>query len=287
MKKNYSNKPIPVQAGIGLRQPHLNQVLLEKPDIGWLEVHAENFFSADGAHINTLEKIREDYPLSVHGVGLSLGTTDQLNLSHLQKLKTMIERFQPAQVSEHLSWGAVHGQYFNDLLPVPYTESSLRNFCDNVSRAQDFIGRQLLIENPSSYLEFRESEISEWEFYASLPKYTGCALLLDVNNFFVNSFNHGFHQHSYIEAVNPVDVKEIHLAGHAVKHFDEGTVLIDDHGSLVNDEVWSLYSETLDKLGPKPTLIEWDTDIPDISVLLSEAQHADQRLQAIAVEETA
>jgi uncharacterized protein (UPF0276 family) len=271
---NYPNYSILNQPGIGLRGPHLFQVLNEKPNINWLEVHAENFFSEGGEHIEALQKIRENYPLSVHGVGLSLGTTDELNKEHLKKLKQVVTRFEPALLSEHLSWGAVHNQYFNDLLPLPYTEESLQNFCDKVKQTQDFLNRQILIENPSSYLRYRESTIPEWEFYSSLPEKTGCGLLLDVNNFFVSGFNHEFDPLEYLRAVNPKDVKEIHLAGFATKELEQGTLLIDDHGSLVDDRVWELFVLTMQKVGSKPVLIEWDTGVPDLSVLLNEANKA-------------
>ena len=272
----YPDFVIPNQPGIGLRAPHLLQVMEEKPKISWLEVHAENFFSAGGEHINALQKIREDYPLSVHGVGLSLGTTDELNQHHLQKLKQVINRFQPSLFSEHLSWGAVHNQYFNDLLPLPYTDESLQNFCDKVKQTQDFLKQQILIENPSSYLRYRESTMPEWEFYASLPEKTGCGLLLDVNNFYVSGFNHEFDPLEYLRAVKPEDVKEIHLAGFATKELPQGKLLIDDHGSLVDDQVWDLFVQTIEKVGPKPVLIEWDSEVPDLSVLLNEATKAQE-----------
>lgn len=270
----YPKLNIPNAPGIGLRGPHLFQVMNEKPSISWLEVHAENFFSDGGEHINALEKIREDYPLSVHGVGLSLGTTDDLSKEHLKNLKRTIDKFQPCLVSEHLSWGAVHGQYMNDLLPLPYTDESLENFCDKVKQTQDYLNHQILIENPSSYLRYRESTIPEWEFYSSLPKKTGCGLLLDVNNFYVSGYNHEFNPLEYLYAVNPDDVGEIHLAGYATKTFDQGNILIDDHGSLVDEKVWELFVLTIQKVGPKPVLIEWDTDVPDLSVLINEADKA-------------
>lgn len=274
-KYNIENEP-----GIGLRGPHLLQVMNEKPNISWLEVHAENFFSEGGEHIHALEKIREDYPLSVHGVGLSLGTTDELNKDHLKKLKGVVDRFQPSLLSEHLSWGAVHNQYFNDLLPLPYTDESLQNFCDKVKQTQDYVGRQMLIENPSSYLRYRESTMPEWEFYASLPEKTGCGLLLDVNNFYVSGFNHEFDPLEYLRAVSPADVKEIHLAGFETKELPQGKILIDDHGSLVDDQVWQLFVTTIEKVGAKPVLIEWDTDLPDLSVLINEAAKAKEYMQS-------
>ena len=265
---------IPKQAGIGLRYPHYQQVLDEKPDIAWLEVHSENFFLSHSIAAAQLLTLREYYPLSMHGVGLSLGSADGLSQEHLLLLKNAIKCYEPSFVSEHLSWSRVGEVYFNDLLPLPYTEESLRNFCHNITVAQDFLGCQLLIENPSTYVAFSDSSIPEWDFYAELPKRTGCALLFDVNNIYVNSHNHSFDVLLYLHAVNPSDVREIHLAGFHINKHGSRQVIIDDHGSPVHEIVWSLYQKTIDLFGKKPTLIEWDSNIPELSVLLGEAKKA-------------
>jgi len=263
--------PIPAKAGIGLRARHYREILEERPDIGWLEVHSENFFSEGGQPLFYLEKIRDHYPLSLHGVGLFLGSTDPLNWDHLDRLKSLIDRFEPGFVSEHLCWGSVQGRFLNDLLPLPYTEQALDHFCRQVQRAQEFLGRNLLIENVCSYLEFKHSTIPEWEFIAEIAQRTGCGLLLDVNNIYVNSVNHKFDPEIYLQSIPPNAVREIHLAGFD----DSGDCLIDTHGKPVFSEVWELYRLSVKRFGEVPTLIEWDTDIPELSVLLREAKKAD------------
>jgi uncharacterized protein (UPF0276 family) len=265
--------------GIGLRHQHLQQVLNEKPNIDWLEVHSENFFY-DNLASYQLEQIADDYPLSLHGVGLSLGSDDKLNQQHLQNLKNAVDRFQPDLVSDHLSWSSIDGNYLHDLLPLPYTQATLNHFADKVKATQDFLGRQILIENPSSYLQFKVSNIPEWEFFARLPGLCGCGLLLDVNNIYVSCINHHYQASDYLAVIDKEDVGEIHLAGHTEKHLPQGRILIDDHSKKVSDEVWDLYQITLKKMGNKPTLIEWDSDIPDLSVLLDEAQKARAELDA-------
>ncbi|MDC9727517.1 MAG: DUF692 domain-containing protein [Candidatus Thioglobus sp.] len=266
-------------SGIGLRHQHLQQVLDEKPKINWFEVHSENFFY-DNLATYQLEQIADNYPISLHGIGLSLGSSDKLNQQHLQNLKDAIDRFNPDLVSDHLSWSSVDNNYINDLLPIAYTAQALDNFVDKVKQVQDFLGRQILIENPSSYLRFKDSKIPEWDFFASLPGLTGCGLLLDVNNVFVSCFNHGYEANDYLDAINGDDVGEIHLAGYTEKNLAKGTILIDDHSKKISSEVWDLYKKTINTIGNKPTLIEWDTDIPDLSVLLNEAQKAQGFLDA-------
>ncbi|KAA0456447.1 MAG: DUF692 domain-containing protein [Candidatus Thioglobus sp.] len=259
--------------GIGLRNQHLQQVIDEQPDIDWFEVHSENFFYHN-LEAQQLQQIADKYPLSLHSIGLSLGSADALNKQHLQNLKNAIERFHPQLISEHLSWSSIDGNYLNDLLPLPYTQESLNNFVDKIKQTQDFLGRQILIENPSSYLRFKESNIPEWEFFAALPSLSGCGLLLDVNNVFVSCFNHNYQASNYLNSVDAADVLQIHLSGHSKKKLKQGTILIDDHSKKISDMVWDLYQKTLAKIGNKPTLIEWDTNIPDLSVLLKEAQKA-------------
>lgn len=266
-------------AGIGLRHPHLQYIVDKRPAINWLEVHSENFFY-DNLASAQLEQIAKHYPLSFHSIGLSIGSNDKLNPLHLQNLKTAIERFKPDLVSDHLSWSSIEGNYINDLLPIPYTRESLLNFTDKVKQIQDMLGRQILIENPSSYLRFKDSDMSEWDFFATLPSLCGCGLLLDVNNIFVSCFNHNYQAQDYLDSIDADDVMEIHLSGHTKKQLEQGVILIDDHGSKVTQQVWDLYQTTLKMINNKPTLIEWDNDIPDLSVLLDEAKIAQRILDA-------
>jgi len=266
-------------AGIGLRAPHVDELLASRPAIGWLEVHAENYMGG-GPAIRALERLRRDYPLSVHGVGLSLGSADGLDRAHLERLAALVERLDPALVSEHLSWSVAGGAYLNDLLPLPYTGESLELVGAHVQRVQDRLGRRLLVENPSGYLSFAASTIPEVEFLGALARRTGCGLLCDVNNAYVTCRNTGGNAEAYLDAVDPDAVGEIHLAGHAENDTDGITVLIDDHGSRVRAGVWALYEAALSRFGPVPTLIEWDTDIPALAVLLDEAAAADRRLSA-------
>ena len=274
------SKPIPARAGIGLRAEHYHKVLERRPDLGWFEVHSENYFGKGGRPLHYLEKISEHYPLSLHGVGLSIGSTDELNTTHLDKLKKLISRFEPGLVSEHLSWGSFQGRHFNDLFPMPYTSEALQHMSNQVSRVQDYLGRQILIENVSSYLQFDCSTIPEWEFITELANQSGCGILLDVNNIYVNSKNHAFDPDSFIKAIPIEHVQEIHLAGHTVKQIDDSEILIDTHNKCVTDDVWSLYETATRRFKQVPVLIEWDTDIPALDILLDEANKADSILQS-------
>jgi len=263
------------RAGIGLRAPHYQDILAQRPDIGWLEVHSENYFGAGGQPLDYLERIGRLYPLSLHGVGLSLGRADALESEHLRRLKRLVTRFDPVLVSEHLSWGAIGGQHLNDLLPLPYTEEALALVCSHVRQTQDFLGRRILIENISSYLQYTHSTIAEWDFVAAVAEMTGCGILLDVNNIYVAACNHGFDPQRYLAAI-PVDaVEEIHLAGHT----RYGDLLIDTHGARIAPAVWVLYREALARFGRIATLIEWDTDLPTLAVLLAEAALAAAELE--------
>jgi uncharacterized protein (UPF0276 family) len=265
---------LPAQAGIGLRAPHYREILDSRPGIGWLEVHSENYFG-DGQPLRFLERLRRHYPVSLHGVGLSLGRAGTLDMEHLRKLKRLVERIDPGLVSEHLSWGAIDGRHLNDLLPLPYTEEALDRVCAHVGKTQDFLGRRILIENISSYVRWKHDTLPEWEFIATVAQRTGCGLLLDVNNIYVSAINHGFDPRAYLAAIPGNRVEEIHLAG-----FDEtGECLIDTHGRRVSEPVWQLYREAIARLGPRPTLIEWDTDLPALSVLLDEAATAQHILE--------
>jgi hypothetical protein len=272
--------PIPASAGIGLRAPHYRALLETRPAVGWLEVHSENYFGEGGAPLAWLERLREHYPLSLHGVGLSLGTTDPLSAAHLAKLGRLVERFEPALVSEHVSWGAVGGRWFNDLFPLPYTEESLAHLSDRVMQVQDRLGRELLVENVSSYLRYVHSTIPEWEFLAELARRSGCGLLLDVNNVYVSARNLGFDAREYLRSIPASAVREVHLAGFVVNRVDDGEVLVDSHSRPVHPPVWALYAEALDRLGPVPTLIEWDSDIPPLETLVAEAEKAEALLEA-------
>jgi uncharacterized protein len=267
-------QPIPARAGIGLRSPHYRELLETLPPLAFLEVHSENFFGEGGQPHWFLRQLRQHYPLSLHGVGLSLGTTDELSRTHLIKLKKLIDRYQPSLVSEHLCWGAVGGRHTNDLLPLPYTDEALVLMCRHVEQAQAYLGRQILVENVSSYLQFEHSTIPEWEFVAQVAQRTGCGLLLDVNNIYVNAINHGFSATDYLSAIPCDAVQEIHLAGFD----DNGKCLIDTHGKKVSDPVWQLYAEAISIVGNQPTLIEWDADIPALNILLDEAKKADRIL---------
>lgn len=258
-------------AGIGLRAPHYQAILAAKPDVGFLEVHSENFFGDGGQPHRYLHAFRELYPISLHGVGLSLGSADEINSAHLKKLKRLVDVIEPALISEHLCWVGVNGRFLNDLLPLPYTSESLQHVVSHISQVQDFLGRRISVENVSSYLEFIDSDIPEWQFVQEVADRAGCGILLDVNNIYVNATNHGFDAKTYIDAIRPGGVTEIHLAG----FHDTGEILIDTHGATVSDAVWALYEYAISRQGPAPTLIEWDTNLPALEVLLGEAKHAD------------
>jgi uncharacterized protein (UPF0276 family) len=265
--------------GLGLRAPHLSEVVATCPPVAWWEIHAENYLGGGPAR-RQLEAIRRDYPIALHGVGLSLGTVEGPEARHLARVRGLIEGLEPVLVSEHLSWSIAGGAYLNHLLPLPYTEESLAVLSDNVDRAQQALGRPLLVENPSSYLRFRDSPIGEPEFLAELARRTGCGLLCDVNNVHVTTHNFGLDARAYLDALPPDSIGEIHLAGHAVNDGDGRTILIDDHGSRVAAPVWALYEHALERFGGVPTLIEWDTDIPALAVLADEAAQAARRLDA-------
>ncbi len=275
-----ANGPRRAACGIGLRAPHMPQVLASCPALPWLEVHPENYMGG-GLARTQLELIRRDYPISLHGVGLSLGTAGVLDARHLDRLRALAERIEPCFVSEHLSWSIADGTYLNHLLPLPYTEETLRVVAGHVARTQDVLGRPILVENPSSYLRFRHSPIPEPQFLSELARITGCGLLCDVNNIFVSAHNLGLDAVAYLDALPASAVGEIHLAGHSTNDADGRSILIDDHGSAVADPVWALYAHALRRFGPMPTLIEWDTNLPDLSVLVGEAATADRIMDAV------
>jgi uncharacterized protein (UPF0276 family) len=275
LDRGNASHPMPVQAGIGLRALHHLQVLSESPPVAWFEAHTENYFADGGAHVEVLARIRANYPLSLHGVGLSLGSTDALDTRHLDGVRRAVTRFEPALVSEHLSWISAAGRFANDLLPLPYTEESLRHVSERIAQVQNSLGRQILIENVSSYLQFECSRMTEWEFIAGVAQESGCGILLDLNNIYVAARNHGFEAQCYLDAMDPKTVQEIHLAGHSAVQIEGHELLIDTHGAPVCHAVWELYREALCRFGEVPTLIEWDTDIPALEVLTAEAAKAD------------
>lgn len=264
------------QAGIGLRAQHHREILERRPAIGWLEAHSENYFAQGGPQRQALERIREHYALSLHGVGLSIGSTDPLDRAHLRELSRLIRDFEPLLVSEHLSWSSAGGRFLNDLLPLPYTEEALQHVVERVGEVQETLGRRILIENVSSYLQFSSSTLREWEFMAALTRQSGCGVLLDVNNIYVSGMNHGFDPLAYLNAIPRESVQEIHLAGHTVNRVGAREILIDTHGSQVSEAVWALYGHAVRRFGQVPTLIEWDTDIPALNVLMTEAAKADR-----------
>jgi len=262
-------------AGIGLRAPHYREVVETRPPVAWFEVHSENFFGSGRQPHWFLEQVRAHYPLSLHGVGLGLGSTDPLSAAHLNQLAQLIRRYEPFLVSEHLCWTAVEGRHLNDLLPLPYTEEALAHVCQRVEAVQLALGRQILVENISSYLRYRHSTIPEWEFLTEVARRAGCGILLDVNNVYVSAVNHGFDPRRYLAAIPGHAVAEYHLAGFTVV---DGC-LIDTHASAISADVWELYAEVVRGIGPRPTLIEWDTDIPSLDVLLGEARRGQRVLE--------
>lgn len=265
------------RAGIGLRAPHVEEVLTRRPDIGWLEVHPENYFCG-GLHADRLARIRELYPVSFHGVGLSLGSAQEVNRAHLAQLKALVTRHQPIRVSDHASWSASGNAHLNDLLPLPYNDESLDALCRNIAIVQDALGRQILIENPSTYVTFTHSTRHEADFMAEAVARTGCGILLDVNNIHVQAHNHGLDARDYLARLPVGAVQEIHLAGHIEQAFGDRTLCIDTHSRPVCAAVWALYEAALARFGAVPTLIEWDKDLPALDVLLAEAAQAENRM---------
>jgi hypothetical protein len=270
-------------AGIGLRSAHVAEVMATRPPVAWFEVHAENYLGG-GARVRALEAVRRDYPVAVHGVGLSLGTADGLDDRHLARLAALVERIEPRFVSEHLSWSVAGGAYLNHLLPLPYTAETLELLCRHVDRVQARLRRQILIENPASYLRLRSSTIPEPALLRALAERTGCGLLCDVNNLHVTCHNLGRDPVGHLDALPAHAIGEIHLAGHAVNDADGRVILIDDHGSRVAEPVWKLYAAALARFGPVPTLVEWDTSLPPLAVLLEEARRADALVAQLPAE---
>ena len=271
---------LPKRAGLGLKPEHFREILDSKPDVGFFEIHAENYMVAGGPFHYYLSRVRANYPLSIHGVGLSIGGANDLDADHLQRLLQLINRYQPESFSEHLAWSSHGGTFYNDLLPAPYTNETLQRVCAHIDQVQTVLKRPMLLENPATYVEFSSSVMDETHFLHEVTARTGCGLLLDVNNVYVSCVNHGRDPLATLRAMPLSVVRQIHLAGFAEELDDIGTrLLIDSHGAPVADAVWSLYEAALDLLGPQPTLLERDNDIPALSVLLAEAALAEKHLQ--------
>jgi uncharacterized protein (UPF0276 family) len=261
---------LPLRVGIGLRAPHYAGLWERRPPLALLEVHSENFFGEGGQPLAWLDRFRSAYPIGLHGVGLSLGSSDPLDEDHLARLEALTRRVEPAWVSEHLSWSSVDARHANDLLPLPFTEEALDHVVARIGRVQDRLGRRVLVENVSTYMTFTHSTMPEWTFVNEAARRSGCGLLLDVNNIWVNSRNHGFDAREFLAAVDSSSVEEMHLAGFEA----DGGLLIDTHGARVADEVWSLYRDAVRRFGPRLTIVEWDTSLPPLGVLLDEARKA-------------
>jgi uncharacterized protein len=279
MTKAGSGAPSPQSVGVGFKAEHFDAILDSRPKLGFFEVHAENYMGAGGPPHRRLEAIRARYPLSLHGVGLSIGSPAPLDRAHLARLASVAERYQPAIVSEHLAWSTHEGAFFNDLLPLPYTDETLARVCEHVDIVQSALRRRILVENPSTYIAFAETTMGETDFLSEIVRRTGCGLLLDVNNVFVSAANHGFDPYRYLAGFPFAAVGEIHLAGCADDRDDAGLpLLIDAHDSPVREAVWALYREAVRRLGPTPTLIEWDNDLPAWPTLLGEARRAERAM---------
>jgi len=266
----------PRAVGVGFKAEHFEPIVETRAELGFFEVHAENYMGAGGPPHRRLDAIRERYPLSLHGVGLSIGSPGPLDRAHVNRLAEVAQRFEPALVSEHLAWSTHEGAFFNDLLPLPYTDETLARVVDHIDEAQNALRRPILLENPSTYVVFAESTFAETDFLREIARRAGCGLLLDVNNVFVSAMNHGYDPHRYLADFPLSAVAEIHLAGFAEDADDAGlTLLIDAHNSPIRDPVWALYADAIGRLGAKPTLIEWDNDLPAWPTLLGEARRAE------------
>ncbi|PZM16874.1 DUF692 domain-containing protein [Rhizobium tubonense] len=271
---------LPRRAGVGFKPEHFAQINSERQPIGFFEVHAENYMGAGGPPHAQLGRLREDYALSIHGVGLSIGSMQPLDKDHLSRLKIVCDRYEPESFSEHLAWSTHDTVFLNDLLPLPYTDETLAHVSEHIDEVQTFLGRQMLLENPATYLLFEESTIAETDFLAAVANRTGCGLLLDVNNVFVASTNHSMDPRDYLARFPVQWVREIHLSGHSETVDDTGApLLIDSHDTPVKDPVWALYEELIARAGPIASLVEWDNDVPEWPILSAEAQAANANLQ--------
>lgn len=266
---------LPAAPGLGFKPEHFPAIAETRPELGFFEIHAENYMGAGGMPHAMLERLRRDYAISVHGVGLSIGGPDLLDEDHLARLKALIQRYSPESFSEHLAWASHGGVWLHDLLPLPYTAETLRIVCDHIDRVQEVLGVRMLLENPATYVLFEQTEMPETDFLAQVVQKTGCGLLLDINNVFVSCTNHRTDPRAYLNAFPLTAVAEIHLAGHDTEELPSGPLLIDSHGKPVDEPVWALYAETLSKTGPVASLIEWDNDVPEFADLMAEARRAD------------
>lgn len=266
--------PLPNHVGLGFKSEHFPSIAAERPDLGFFEVHAENYMGDGGPPHRMLEALRRDYALSIHGVGLSIGGAGRLDADHLARLRRVCDRYQPDSFSEHLAWSSHGAAYLNDLLPLPYTEETLTTVCAHIDEVQEALGRPMLLENPATYVGFDATTMEETTFLREITRRTGCGLLLDVNNVFVSATNHRRDARAYLADFPVEAVGEIHLSGHDTEELPSGPLLIDAHGSPVADPVWTLYGELIARIGPCATLIEWDNDVPEFPVLMAEARAA-------------
>jgi uncharacterized protein len=279
---SHSTHRLPDRAGLGLKPQHFTEILETNPELGFFEIHAENYLSAGGPFHHYLSRIRDRYPLSIHGVGLSIGADGPLDAAHLDRLAALLDRYQPRSFSEHLAWSTHGGVFFNDLLPLPYDPATLNRVCDHIDQTQNHLQRRILLENPATYVEFAASTLDEAAFITDIIQRTGCGLLLDVNNAYISGVNHHRDPQAYIAALPLAAVGEIHLAGFAEDQDAVGApLLIDTHGAPVATAVWELYAFALARLGPMPTLIERDDNIPSLAILTAEARCADQMIRKI------
>ncbi|MBV9575678.1 MAG: DUF692 domain-containing protein [Gammaproteobacteria bacterium] len=265
--------------GVGLRTPHYDEFLAKPPGLAWVEVHSENYFAEGGKPLHCLEKIRTNYPVSLHGVSASLGSADELNWPMLKKLRDLIERIQPCLVSDHLSWSSIEGHYLHDLLPLPYTEETLSHVITRIQQVQDYLNRQILIENITSYIRYADSSIPEQDFLIEVAKKSGCGILLDVNNIYINAVNFGDDPQAFITTMPADLVQEIHVGGFTTTLINNKEVLIDTHNKPVVPAVWDLFAYAITQLGRKPTMIEWDTNLPSLDTLCLEAYRAEKILR--------
>ncbi|WP_102782954.1 DUF692 domain-containing protein [Thalassospira sp. GB04J01] len=272
---------LPACAGVGFKAEHASDILGGKASVGWFEIHPENYMVAGGPRLAMLADVCAQYPVSMHGVGLSLGGGDPLDARHLADLKRLVDRFNPAMVSEHIAWSSHEGLYMADLLPTPMTKTSLDKLVAAIDTVQSHIGRRILIENPTSYLPLPQNSISELDFITEAARRSGCGLLIDVNNIYISAHNLGFDAEVFVDGLPADLVGEIHLAGHERDANDQDSILIDTHSRPVADPVWALFDRLIARIGPKPTLIEWDNDVPSWPVLQHEAALADTRLNAV------
>jgi len=256
--------------GLGLRSPHFSTILKQQPEVPWFEALIDNYMVDGGPALRHLEQVRRDYPLTFHAVGMSLGASTPLNVKYLNRLRSLINRFEPVYVSDHLCWNTVNDVFLHDLLPLPYDQAVVQHVADRIKQVQDVLDRRLLLENVSSYLSYRISVIEEWEFLVRIVELADCDILLDINNIYVSAFNHGFDADIYIDAIPAERVREFHLAGFE----DQGRYLLDTHGEAVHAPVWDLYRKALQRFGPVPTLVEWDNNIPDFEILYGEGLKA-------------